>query len=145
MPLFHIRSFARSFRYAARGVRYALRHEQSFRVQTFFAIVVTSLVIVFRVARQDAIIVFLLVGAVLTLELLNTALELLLDVVKPRLHYAVELIKDLMAAAVLVVSLLAFLIGLYIFLPYVAQSVSTLGLVPASLQNSHTFAILTAR
>jgi diacylglycerol kinase len=54
---------------------------------------------------------------VLVLELINSSMERLVDLVKPQLHESARDIKDLMAAAVLMASFFAVLIGLMIFLP----------------------------
>lgn len=126
MALFRFRMFFRSLRFAGRGIRYAFRHEQSFRIQSIVALLVLFGIIFFRVTKQETIVLILLTVSVLVLEILNSALEMLLDVIKPRMHYAVEVIKDLMAAAVLLVSLVAVIIGLYIFVPYVAHAFRTL-------------------
>ena len=51
-------------------------------------------------------------------------LEKFLDLVKPRLHYHVEVIKDVMAAAVLLASFGSVIIGLFIFIPHLVELVS---------------------
>ncbi len=121
MPRFNLHIFVRSFRYAAKGLRYALRHEQSFRVQCTIALLVILAMPVVGVTRLEALLLLLTISAVLVLELLNTTLERFIDALKPRLHYSVEIIKDLMAAAVLVASATAFIVGLLIFLPHLAS------------------------
>lgn len=63
-------------------------------------------------------IIVLLIGLVLIMELLNTAFEYCADLLKPRLNHYVQLIKETMAAAVLVTTLLAGSIGLIIFVPH---------------------------
>jgi len=55
---------------------------------------------------------------IFVLELINSVLERLVDVLKPRLHPYVESIKDMMATVVLIFSIGAILIGLLIFTPY---------------------------
>lgn len=61
--------------------------------------------------------VLVLAALVLSLELLNTALEALTDLASPVYHPLAKQAKDTAAAAVLVASLLALLLGLYLFLP----------------------------
>ena len=73
----------------------------------------------FHVSRAEAIVLILVITAVLTLEILNTTFEAMIDVLKPRMHHYVEIIKDTMAAAVLLTSLSAAVIGIVIFWPYV--------------------------
>ncbi len=118
MAHFNLRIFVRSFRYAFKGLAFALRYEQSFRVQATIAVLVILLMALFRVSIQEALILVLVISSVLVLELLNTVLEKFIDVLKPRIHYFVEVIKDLMAAAVFVASLGAIIVGLLIFLPH---------------------------
>lgn len=67
--------------------------------------------------------VILLVVAVLAMELLNTALEYFADLLKPRLNHYVLVVKDVMAAAVLVTAMGALTIGLIIFLPHFLEIV----------------------
>lgn len=117
MPNFSIRIFFRSFRYAAKGLAYALRHEQSFRVQTTIAFVVVLLMLMVRVSIAETLILVLIISLILVLELLNTVLEKFMDALKPRIHPFIGLMKDLMAAAVFVASLGAIVIGLLIFWP----------------------------
>lgn len=133
MALFRFRMLLRSFRFAGRGIRYAFRHEQSFRIQSIVALLIIAFIFLFRVTKQETIVLIVLTASVLVLEILNTALEMFLDVIKPRMHYAVEVIKDLMAAAVLLVSLVAVIIGLYIFVPYIAHSLDRASLMVGQL------------
>lgn len=118
MAHFNLRIFFRSFRYATKGLRYALRHEQSFRVQATFALLAVLLMVILRVTKTEAVMLIIVISSVLVLELLNTVLEKFIDVLKPRVHYFIEIMKDLMAAAVLVAAIAAFLVGLLIFLPH---------------------------
>lgn len=72
----------------------------------------------------ERVILLLAIASVLVLELLNSMIERLVDLVKPRLHGYVRDIKDLMAAAVLVASLFALAVGSIIFFPHVLLLVS---------------------
>ena len=118
MPDFNLRIFFRSFRYALKGLRHAFRCEQSFRVELSIAFLVVALMLLLRVNRFEAIVLTLVIANVLVLELLNTVLEQFIDALKPRIHYFVGLMKDLMAAAVLVAALAAIAVGLAVFLPH---------------------------
>ncbi len=109
----------KSFGYALNGLRIVFRTEQSFRLQTVAAIVVVALAIVFRVKQEAFAVLLFLIASVLTLELINSIFERVLDAFKPRLHPIVKEAKDMMAGAVLLMSLFAFVIGVWIFYPYV--------------------------
>lgn len=71
----------------------------------------------------EIILVVLLIMLVLIMELLNTAVERVMDLLKPRLHQYVLLIKDVMAGAVLLTSLAALVIGSIIFIPHLVALV----------------------
>ncbi|MEK7213476.1 MAG: diacylglycerol kinase [Patescibacteria group bacterium] len=107
-----------SFNDAGRGLSHAFKHEQNFRLQIVASLVVLAATFVFPLKIWEIILIILLCVMVLTMELLNTALENFADLLKPRLHHYVYIIKDVMAAAVLLTSLGALIIGLIIFLPH---------------------------
>lgn len=119
MTLFHPTRFLKSVRYAIAGFRYTLAHEQNFRVHVFAALIVLLFALVFRVEVWEAIVLLLVTMSVLILEILNTIFEKLTDLVKPRIHHYVGVIKDLMAAAVLLAACGAVIIGTLIFYPYI--------------------------
>lgn len=115
------RSTMKSFAYAARGFRYALRGEQNFQLEMLAAAVAIFGMYAFDVSSGERVALVLSIAVVLSLELVNTAVERMMDMLKPRVHPYVRVIKDVMAAAVLVASLGALAIGLIIFLPRVLE------------------------
>lgn len=116
--MFSIKRLFRSFADAGRGLRFTFRNEQNFRLQIFISLLMAVAVCYFPLRVWEIILIILLVVMVLTMELLNTALEYYSDLLKPRLHHYVQAVKDIMAAAVLLTALGAFTIGLIIFLPH---------------------------
>lgn len=66
-------------------------------------------------------VVFLAVALVLVLELLNSAVERIIDLLKPRLHHYVADIKDITAGMVLVASVGSVMVGLAIFMPHLVE------------------------
>jgi len=113
-----VKSLFNSFSSAFAGLKHAFKHEQNFRLQVLLALLVLIASVIFPLKVWEIILVILLLSAVLAMELLNTALEYFTDLLKPRLHHYVLAIKDVMAAAVLITSLGALIVGLIIFLPY---------------------------
>lgn len=111
--------FKKSFIHAIRGLGYVIRHEKNFQNELAVAVVVIGCMVYFRVSRAEMIILFLVIAGVLVMELFNTVVERVVDILKPRIHPYARLIKDLMAASVLVSSILAMIIGFIIFLPYI--------------------------
>ncbi len=68
-------------------------------------------------------ILLIMCAVVLGMELANTALERVIDMLKPRVHPYARVVKDVMAGAVLLVCFIAFLIGVLIFLPHLLARV----------------------
>ena len=112
-----IKRFKNSIKDACHGARYVFVNEQNFRIQTLASFVVIVFMFVFELRKSEMIVIMMLVLLVLILELLNSALEKFVDIIKPRLHYQVEIVKDIMAAMVLFASLGAMIIGVMIFFP----------------------------
>ncbi len=107
-----------SFRDASRGLRAVLRSEQNFRIQVFIGVIALFLAAVLPLKAWEVVLLILLIMFVLVMELLNTAFEYVSDLIKPRLNHYVYMLKDIMAAAVLLTSLGALIIGLIIFIPH---------------------------
>jgi diacylglycerol kinase len=108
----------KSFKYAGRGAAYVFYHEQNFRLQLLAGIVTVAAMFFFGLRRSEMVVILLLIFLVLILELVNSALEKFIDLIKPRLSFQAEVIKDIMAAMVMLASFAALLIGLIIFWPY---------------------------
>lgn len=109
--------FIQSFKDAAKGMVYTFTHGQNFRVQVAVAIFVVILMFALSLSKYEIIILCLMITLVLLLELLNTAVEKMLDLLKPRMSLHVETVKHIMAAMVLLASLAAVIIGVVILLP----------------------------
>ena len=110
--------FFYSIRDAARGIRFVFTHEQNFRIQIVVAIIALAAASIFRLRRSESVVIFLLILLVLLLELVNSAVEKILDVVRPRLEHQVKVAKDIMAATVLLAGFGALVIGSIIFWPH---------------------------
>jgi len=113
-----LKRLLKSFKDASRGIIYVFKHEQNFRIQIVMGILVIIVAFLFEVGRSELLLLLLLVISVLVLELINSAVEKFADVLKPRLSFQIEVIKDIMAAVVLLASFGAVIIGVIIFWPY---------------------------
>lgn len=94
-----------------------LQGERNFQIELFVASIVLFGMIAFDLSVLERVALILCIAWVLTLELVNTAVERIMDVLQPRIHPYARIIKDVMAAAVLVSSVGALLVGLSIFAP----------------------------
>ena len=111
-------SFFKTFGHALRGVGDGFRGELNFRIHVVAGIIVVVLGFWVGVSRMEWLVLVLTIAFVLSLELVNSALERVMDVLHPSVHKRVRVVKDMLAAAVLVSSLAAIAIGLIIFVPY---------------------------
>jgi len=115
----NLKKFVKSFRCAFRGLKYVLKNEQNFQMELLIGIFIVILMFVFDIRDWQKVALFLVIFSVLAVELINTILERVVDILKPRVHPYAQLIKDIMAAAVLIASLGAIVIGAIIFYPYI--------------------------
>jgi diacylglycerol kinase (ATP) len=106
------RPFRERLGFAAWGVAAAWRRERSFRTQVVLGIAATAITAVLRPGLIWAAAVALSIALVLALELINTALECLVDRLHPETAPEIKLAKDIAAGAVLVASASAIVIGL---------------------------------
>lgn len=111
-------AFRNSLQHAVRGLGRATKTEPNVRWQllaTFLAIVLGFIV---QLNRGEWLIIIVISGLVLAMELVNTALEKTLDIVKPRFDEQIGRVKDMMAGAVLIASFVALLSGILVFWPH---------------------------
>ncbi len=116
-----LRQFTKSLSFALRGLKYVLRNEKNFQNELAIGLLVVMAMIYFDVTRAEMVVLVIVIMAVLIMELVNTIMERVVDILKPRVHPYARLIKDLMAASVLLTSILAIIIGLLIFIPYIMK------------------------
>ncbi|MBU1164986.1 diacylglycerol kinase [Patescibacteria group bacterium] len=115
----NIKKLRKSFKQAFKGLKWTLKEQQNFRIQVSIAILVVLLAVVLRVKVIDFVILLILILIVLILELINTAFERIVDILKPRIHQYAEIIKDILAGCVLLASMVAIIAGILIFWPYI--------------------------
>lgn len=114
-----IDQFTKSLSHAIRGLGHILRNEKNFQNELVVALVVIFAMAYFRVTRTETVALVLVIAGVLILELINTVVERVVDILKPRVHPYARLIKDLMAAVVLISAIFSVIVGVIIFLPYI--------------------------
>ena len=108
-------AFARSFRYAARGLWRCVREERNFRFHLAAAAYVLGFASQLALTRVEWAVLSLTIGAVLCAELVNSALERAVDRVSTAQHPLAGAAKDLSAAAVLVCAAAAVGVGVALF------------------------------
>ena len=112
------RDLPASFRYAAQGLVYAFGSQRNFRIHVFTGAAVLALALWLQLPLQQVAVLVLTIAAVLVLELINTAVEAVVDLaVGRRFHPLARIAKDCAAAAVLTAALASLLIAGLLLLP----------------------------
>lgn len=108
----------RSLGYAVKGIvaSYSKNHV-NIKIHTFVASTVILLGILLSISTMEWALVVLCCGVVIAAEMINTAIEALVDMVSPEWNLKAGLVKDISAGAVLILAITSVVIGLIIFLP----------------------------
>ncbi|HBI99827.1 diacylglycerol kinase family protein [Lysinibacillus sp. FSL R7-0073] len=111
-----LRKYLRSFGYAFEGIITASK-EQNLKSHIVSAVIVILAGYFTGLSRTEWYIVLLLIALMFALEMINTAIERVVDLASPNFHPLAKQAKDIAAGAVLVFALFSAIIGLLIFLP----------------------------
>jgi diacylglycerol kinase len=115
-----LRRRARAFRHAFDGIAYALR-QPNFRIQLGAALIALAVAAALRVSPGEWLAIILVSLAVLTMEMLNTVVEAVVDLASPELHPLARVAKDVAAGAVLLSALASVVVGVYVFVPHLVR------------------------
>lgn len=114
---FSVRKRIVSFKYALNGLRILFSEEHNARIHFAVTIFVVTMGILFSISSVEWMILGILTGMVFSLEIINSAIENLCDYISPEWNNMIKKIKDLMAAAVFITTVISVVCGTIIFLP----------------------------
>jgi undecaprenol kinase len=103
-----------SFRFAFEGIKSTFKTERNFRIHLVAAILVIVWAWILKIPTWDFALLLIVISLVLCAELLNTAIEAVIDLVSPEWHPLAKVAKDTAAGAVLVSAVFAVAVGLVI-------------------------------
>jgi len=106
-----------SFKNAFNGIKSAYATEYHMVIHCYVAVAVIICAAIFQISYIEWLICFILIGAVLALELINTAIEAVVNMITTEENFHAKVAKDTAAGAVLVMSIVSAVIGLIIFVP----------------------------
>lgn len=106
-----------SFSYAFSGIKIALKNEPNIRIHLVLAFVASILAYFLNFSPTEWVILAFTIAFVLILELINTTLEAIVDIVSPEVSQQAKIAKDVSAAAVFISALLSVIIGAFLYLP----------------------------
>lgn len=104
--------------YASKGAWLLLRTEASIQAQAVLVVIMTIVGFYFDITSTEWILQLLTIGLVMAIEGLNSAVEKLADFIHPEQHPKIGFIKDIAAGAVFIAAVVAVVVGLIIYLPY---------------------------
>ncbi|MEO6219260.1 MAG: diacylglycerol kinase family protein [Ginsengibacter sp.] len=110
-----------SFKNAFAGMGYFFMHERNGRIQLIIGLLTAITGMLLQISRHEWIVILLCIGAVLSAEMMNSAIEKLCNHIQPSFHIQIKIVKDLAAGAVLFISIISALIGVFIFIPKIYQ------------------------
>jgi diacylglycerol kinase len=110
-----------SFVFAFNGLKDCILHEKNFQVQFVISIFVVALGFLFSISNAEWLVILICFAVVLSLEIINSAIEKLCDLVCPTFNLTIKKVKDMSASAVLFSAIISFIIGCIIFLPKIQQ------------------------
>jgi len=108
-----------SFGYAFSGLKTALKNEPNIRIHLLISLLAIILAFFLGFSPVEWIILAFTISFVLILELINTSLEALVNIVSPEIKEEARIAKDISAAAVFIGALLSLVVGAFLFLPKV--------------------------
>jgi len=108
----------KSFQYAFSGISYVLKTSRNFKIQLIFAFISLMIGFLLHISQSNYVILIATIMSVLILEILNTSIESIVDlVVKKEFNSLAKISKDTSAGAVLLASINSVIIAVYIFVP----------------------------
>lgn len=107
----------KSIGYAFKGLLILIKTEASIQIQFFIAILVIIAGFYFEISKIEWMIQISIIGLVMSIEGINTAIEYIADFVHPEHHHKIGLIKDVAAGAVFIASIVAVIIAGIIYIP----------------------------
>ena len=108
----------KSFKYAFSGISYVLITSRNFKIQLIFAVTILMIGFLLQISQSNYVILIATIMSVLILEILNTSIESIVDlVVKKEFSSLAKISKDTSAGAVLLASINSVIIAVYIFVP----------------------------
>jgi undecaprenol kinase len=109
--------FVATFKFALEGIKVSFLQERNMRIHTCLSLLVILVGWILSLSISEWLFVLLAIGGMLALEMTNSAIERVVDLVTDQYHPLAKQAKDIAAGAVLIYAILSVIIGLIIFIP----------------------------
>ena len=112
-----MKKFIKAISFALQGMKQFFSHDRNGQIQTVIGITAITLGCIVSISSYQWVLVLFCIGLVISLEMINSAIERYCDLIITDFHPRIKTIKDVAAGAVLVASITSLVIGLIIFIP----------------------------
>lgn len=116
-----------SFRHAYEGIIYVITRERNMHIHVSIATLVIIAGVLFQINYAEWLACLILIGSVLSLEMINTAIESVVDLITTNENPIAKVAKDASAGAVLIMAIISAFIGVVIFLPKIFDFLINIG------------------
>lgn len=110
------KNFAVALKNSISGIKQVFRTERNFKIQLAFAMVAILMAILLKLTGIEWVILILVMGSVFFAEMLNTAIEVMLDLYIQEYNEGVKIAKDIASGAVLITAIVSVIVGAMLFL-----------------------------
>jgi diacylglycerol kinase len=114
-----LKKFLRSFYHAFRGIAECFKSERNFKIHAATAVTAVLFSFFFKIAAYEWMFIITAIAAVMSAEIINTAVEKIADFIEPDKNEKIRIIKDMTAGMVLIAAAGAFILGAVVFFPRV--------------------------
>jgi undecaprenol kinase/diacylglycerol kinase (ATP) len=121
-----MKKFLSSTDFALQGIRRFFSNERNGKIQAIFGIAAILLGFILSITSIQWLLVLFCIGLVISLEMINSAIEKFCDLVTTDFHPGIKIIKDVAAGSVLVASLFSLITGLVIFIPAIVDFITSI-------------------
>lgn len=106
-----------SFKFAFNGIISAFKSQFNLKIHFIASIIAILTGFYLEISYYEWAIIILVIGMVISAELINTSIESIVDLISPQYHESAKMAKDTSAGAVLIMAIVAFFVGFIIFVP----------------------------
>jgi diacylglycerol kinase len=117
--MINVTKLVKSFGYAFAGLHYSFKHNQNIKIHILIAIIVVIAGFLLKLTRSDFFDVCILIVLVISAEMINTSIEEVINLLVNEHRLEAKIAKDVSAGMVLLVSLFAAIVGVFIFLLHI--------------------------
>ena len=115
------KNFFEALKNSLKGIKYTFQNEKNLKIQSVFAILATGVGVFLKLTCVEFCILFITIGLVMFAELINTAVEFMLDLYSQEHSENIKMAKDISSGAVLITSIISVLVGIALFLPKILE------------------------